>query len=85
MNGRKTKNLREGITENQIRNAFYCKKKSNYGAIQSLASNANVYTFTKNGQFKYALNLPVLLVEATAPNPENAEFSSATYAPKRSF
>lgn len=40
---------------------------------QSSASDANVHTFAKNGQFHYALKLPVLLVEATAPNPENAE------------
>ena len=85
MNGRETKNMREGITENQIRNAFLLQKKSNYGAIQSLASNANVYTFTKNEQSQYALNLSVSLVEAAAPTPENAEHASATYAPKRSF
>ena len=27
MNGRKTKNMREGITENQIRNAFLLQKR----------------------------------------------------------
>ena len=52
---------------------------------QSSASDANVYTFAKNGQFHYTEELPVLLVEATAPNPENAEIASATYAPIRSF
>ena len=64
---------------------LFIAKKSNYGAIQSLASNANVYTFAKNGQFQCAQKLPISLVEAIAPNPENAEHASVTYAPKRNF
>ena len=51
----------------------------------SIASNANVYTFAENGQFLTFLKLPVLLVEATAPNPKYAEITSATYAPYWSF
>jgi len=50
-----------------------------------LASDANVYTFAKTGQFHYALKLRVLLVEATAPNPENAENASAVCAPSGTF
>ena len=49
------------------------------------ASDANVYTFAENGQFHYTEELPVLLVEAIAPNPENAEITSATCAPYWSF
>ena len=51
----------------------------------SIASNANVYTFAENGQFQCKMKLSVLLVEAIAPNPENAEITSATYAPYWSF
>ena len=52
---------------------------------QSAASDANVYTFAENGHFLTFLKLSVLLVEATAPSPENAEIVSAIYAPKWSF
>ena len=48
-------------------------KTGKNGYNQSSASDANVHTFAQNGQFHYALKLPVLLVEAAAPNPENAE------------
>ena len=64
---------------------LYGLKTGKNGYNQSSASGANVHTFAQNGQFHHALKLPVLLVEATAPNPENAGITSATYAPKRSF
>ena len=64
---------------------FFVAKKEQLWRNSILASDANVYTFAKNGQFRTFLKLSVLLVEAIAPNPENAEITSAAYAPFGSF